>query len=108
MSITAVAATRASADLFAAASTAQSGATHGKAVTAAIDDCGTVPHKFPGGWPPPPPPPFSELAHFAGVVLQTPSRFADDWCGTVPHKLPFPPPPPPPWVDGINQMLSGR
>jgi len=107
MSITSVAATRVSAQLFAESSAAPTGTTHGKLTALEPGECGTVPHKFPGGWPPPPPP-LSTLAHFAGVVLPTPSRFADDWCGTVPHKLPFPPPPPPPWIDGINEMLNGR
>lgn len=64
---------------------------------AAIDDCGTVPRKFPVP-PPPPPSPFGSLV---------PSRFIDEWCGTVPRKFPFPPPPPP-WVDGVNQMLGSR
>jgi hypothetical protein len=106
MSIAAVsAASHIGAQLFAASSAPSA---HGKQSLAAIDDCGTVvPHKIPG-WPPPPPA-LSNLAHFAGVSLQTPTRSDDGWCGTVPHKFPsFPPPPPPPWVDGINQMLGNR
>jgi len=108
MSVTALsAATRLNADLFAAASQhTESG--HGK-LTVAIDDCGTVvPHKI-HGWPPPPPPPLSQvsqLGHYAGVDLPTPTNVADDWCGTVPHKFPFPPPPPPPWIEGANQLLT--
>ena len=99
--------TRISADLFAASAVQHSEFKPGsKQKLAEIDDCGNVPHKLQ--IPPPPPPPLSTLAHFAGAVLQTPSRFADDWCGTVPHKLPFPPPPPPPWIDGIDQMLGNR
>jgi hypothetical protein len=110
MSITAVsAATRLSADLF-AASSAHSGATLGKATTVAIDDCGTVvPHKIPGS--PPPPPPFTNtLTHFAGVDLAAPTMEDGGWCGTVPHKLPSlpPPPAPSPWLDGVNQFLSSR
>lgn len=103
MSISALAAVRSNAALFATAS--EQG--HGKLGSVAIDDCGTpVPHKWPGGNPPPPPPVFN-LAHFAGVSLQTPVRADDDWCGTVPHRLPVPPPPPP-WVDGISQFLNNR